>query len=146
LIACTGCVAAACVVNNEFASCNSVTWCQKIQGQLGMTLSINLLSQPNYCQGILKSAQMNSLFLKSSIRSVNARMFQSHYNLCCYFAFEENSVLLLLLPIARRVQVATQFCRTAACVLTAVLTLYLLPDISDLLPGDSQLGTGQRKQ
>jgi hypothetical protein len=53
-------------------------------------------------------------------------------------------VLLLMLFIARRVQVATQFCmicRTAACVLTAVLTLFLLPDISDLLPEDSQLGT-----
>jgi hypothetical protein len=39
-------------------------------------------------------------------------------------------------------------CRTAACVLTAVLTLYLklLPDSSDLLPEDSQLGAERRKQ
>jgi hypothetical protein len=39
-------------------------------------------------------------------------------------------------------QVATQLfmiCRTAAYVLTAVLTLYL-PDSSDLLPEDSELG------
>ena len=48
-------------------------------------------------------------------------------------------------------QVATQFfmiCRTAAYVLTAVLTLYfkLLPDSSDLLPEDSQLGAERRKQ
>jgi hypothetical protein len=39
-------------------------------------------------------------------------------------------------------------CRTATCVLTAVLTLYfkLLPDSSDLLPEDSQLGAERRKQ
>ena len=48
-------------------------------------------------------------------------------------------------------QVATQFfmiCRTAAYVLTSVLTLYfkLLPDSSDLLPEDSQLGAERRKQ
>jgi hypothetical protein len=48
-------------------------------------------------------------------------------------------------------QVATQFFmiyRTAAYVLTAVLTLYfkLLPDSSDLLPEDSQLGAERRKQ
>jgi hypothetical protein len=48
-------------------------------------------------------------------------------------------------------QVAAQFfviCRTAAYVLTAVLTLYfkLLPDSSDLLPEDSQLGAERRKQ
>ena len=38
--------------------------------------------------------------------------------------------------------------RTAAYVLTAVLTLYfkLLPDSSDLLPEDSQLGAERRKQ
>ena len=50
-----------------------------------------------------------------------------------------------------KVQVSTQLlmiCRTAACVLTAVLTLYfkLLPDSSDLLPEDSQLGAERRKQ
>jgi hypothetical protein len=48
-------------------------------------------------------------------------------------------------------QVATQFfmiCRTAAYVLTAVLTLdfKLLPDSYDLLPEDSQLGAERRKQ
>jgi hypothetical protein len=45
-------------------------------------------------------------------------------------------------------QVATQFlmiCRTASYVLTAVLPLYL-PDSSDLLPEDSQLGAERRKQ
>jgi hypothetical protein len=61
--------------------------------------------------------------------TVNASMFQTHYDSCCYFAFEENSFcfaeyLLLLLPSFARtvqVQVANQFfmiCRTAACVLT----------------------------
>jgi hypothetical protein len=63
-------------------------------------------------------------------------------------------VLLLLLPSFARtiqVQVATQLfmiCRTATCVVTAVLTLYLklLPDSSDLLPEDSQLGAERRKQ
>jgi hypothetical protein len=48
-------------------------------------------------------------------------------------------------------QVATHFfmiCRTAAYVLTAVLTLCfkLLPGSSDLLPQDSQLGAERRKQ
>jgi hypothetical protein len=39
-------------------------------------------------------------------------------------------------------------CRTASYVLTAVLTLYfkLLPDSSNLLPEDSQLGAERRKQ
>jgi hypothetical protein len=39
-------------------------------------------------------------------------------------------------------------CRTATYVLTAVLTLHfkLLPDSSDLLPEDSQLGAERRKQ
>jgi hypothetical protein len=39
-------------------------------------------------------------------------------------------------------------CRTAAYVLTAVLTLFfkLLPDSSDLLPEDSQFGAERRKQ
>ena len=45
--------------------------------------------------------------------------------------------LLLLLPsFTRTVQVPTQFfmiCRTAVCDLTAVLTLYLLPDSSDFV-------------
>jgi hypothetical protein len=79
------------------------------------------------------------------------------YGQCKYVSipFEENSfVLLLLLPSFARtvqIQVAIQFfmiCRTAACVLTAVLTLYfkLLPDSSDLLPEDSQLGAERRKQ
>jgi hypothetical protein len=105
----------------------------------------------HHCQGILKLAQKNSLFLKSSISkdhcTVNSSISQSHSKKIPF-------VLLLLLPsFARtvRIQVATQFfmiCRTAACILTAVLTLYfkVLPDSSDLLPEDSQLGAGRRKQ
>jgi hypothetical protein len=89
--------------------------------------------------------------LKSSISTdhstVNASMFQSHSKKIPF-------VSLLLLPSfaqTLQIQVATQFfmiCRTAACVLTAVLTLYftLLPDSSDLLPEDSQLGAERRKQ
>ena len=93
-------------------------------------------------------AQKNSLFLKSSISTdhctVNASMFQSHSKKIPF-------VLLLLLPsFARTVQVSychpiVMICRTAAYVLTAVLTLYL-PDSSDLLPEDSQLGAERRKQ
>ena len=60
---------------------------------------------------------------------------------CCCLALHEQF----------KFQVATQFFmiyRTAAYVLTAVLTLYfkLLPDSSDLLPEDSQLGAERRKQ
>jgi hypothetical protein len=101
----------------------------------------------NHGQGILKLAQKNSLFLKSSISTdhctVNASMLQSHSKKIPF-------VLFLLLPSFARtvqIQVATQIfmiCRTATCVLTAVLTLYfkLLPDSSDLLPEDSQPGIG----
>jgi hypothetical protein len=105
----------------------------------------------NHCRGILKLAQKNCLFLKSSISmdhcTVNANMFQFHSKKIPF-------IWLLLMPsFARRVQVqvATQFfmiCRTAVCVLTAVLILYfqLLPDNSDLLPEDSQLGAERRKK
>jgi hypothetical protein len=71
-------------------------------------------------------------------------MFQSHSKKIPF-------VLLLLLPsFARTVQVSSchpmfMICRTAAYILTAVLTLYL-PDSSDLLPEDSQLGAERRKQ
>jgi hypothetical protein len=60
--------------------------------------------------------------------TVNANMFQSHSKKILF------GLLLLLPSFAQtvQVQVATQFfmiCRTAACVLTAVLTLHfkLLP-------------------
>jgi hypothetical protein len=90
-IACTGYVVAACVVIAYFASCNSVTWCRRIQGRLGIgcfcpifmicsTGSCVLTTdfQCIYCPGILKSAQKNSLFLKSSIiLAVNVSMFHS---------------------------------------------------------------------
>ena len=59
----------------------------------------------NHCQGILKLAQKNSLFLKSSISTghctVNASMFQSHLKKIPF-------VLLLLLPsFAPTVQVSS---------------------------------------
>jgi hypothetical protein len=105
----------------------------------------------NICQGILKSAQKNSLFLKSLTSSVTASMFQSHYDLCCRFAFEENSfcpIVAVMLPrFAQQSKFPPKFydlsyCRSAACVLTAVLicnycltvlTLHLLPGLA---PGE----------
>jgi hypothetical protein len=67
-------------------------------------------------------------------------MMQVYFNLTIIHAVVLLSkkipfVLLLLLPsFARTAQVSTQIfmiCSTAACVLTTVLTLYLLPDNSD---------------
>jgi hypothetical protein len=74
-------------------------------------------------------------------------MFQSHSKKIPFVC----SYCCLALHEQFKFQVATQFfmiCRTAAYALTAVLTLYfkLLPDTSDLLPEDSQLGAERRKQ
>jgi hypothetical protein len=102
----------------------------------------------NHCQGILKLAQKNSLFLKSSISTdhctVNANMFQSHSKKIPFVL----PLLRLALHKQFKFKLPPNFLWFATYVLTAVLTLYfkLVPDSSDLLPEDSQLGAKRRKQ
>jgi hypothetical protein len=88
LIACTGCVVAAYVVTKDLACCNSVTcqWCREIQGQLGIGgfspicmicwTELSVLTT----DFVIKLAQKNSLFLKSSISTDTVRSMQVCFN------------------------------------------------------------------
>ena len=141
--------------------CNSVTckWCRKIQGLLGigcfcpilmicwtgsavLTTDFVIIARvfSNWHRRI--TCSWNHRSVRTTVRSMQdiASMFQSqnsYHDSCCYFPSKKIPfVLLLLLPSFARtaqVQVAAQFFK-------------LVPDGSDLLPEDSQLGAERRKQ